>query len=284
MKKTGLFLILLVCFLFQVHAEAGEQEEIDFLLFLPNSSDQFANENRAIAQLNNLAKILSGRTLHLGQIIIYGYAADAVNDIDPVNLSRNRANFVMNELQRRGIQRDLFSEPKGYGAVDIWGQNINEESRVPNRRVRVLLDGEDLAPAVLKADEPSSLASEAASKKPKDSKFPWWHLLWLLLPLLLLFYLLSRRRKNAAAESAPLPHSYDKGAPIAAPLATSAKLVNLEEEIRYRAYMLNLERNGQNGDMNGDWYKALPEICAKYVADGYEVYTENGTWWARKYI
>ena len=58
--------------------------------------------------------------------------------------------------------------------------------------------------------------------------------------------------------------------------------VNLEEEIRLRAYQLYQERNGQNGDAYGDWCKAVPEICSKYETAGYKSYTEFGSWWARK--
>jgi len=84
--------------------QGPEQEEIDYLLFLPNSSDLFVNEEQALAQLDNMAKFLLSRDIAPGQINVYGYAAFAANDIDPIHLSRNRALFVINELQKRGFR------------------------------------------------------------------------------------------------------------------------------------------------------------------------------------
>ena len=97
MRKLLLTLILFAfCTIFFVGA-ADDQEEIDFLLFYPNSGNKFVNEKQAAFQLDNLAKYLKGKTLVPGQIIIYGYAAEADNDIDSLELSKNRAVFVIDE-------------------------------------------------------------------------------------------------------------------------------------------------------------------------------------------
>ena len=249
---------------------ADEQEEIDFLLFSPNSSNQFVNEDQAKIQLDNIAKYLMGRNLISGQIFVYGYASAAINDIEPIALSRDRALFVISELQKRGILKDFFSAPIGYGEVDFWGGNTNEEDRVLNRRVRILLDGDFLTPGILKAADsdvkPSSAAAYEKSKEESSSKFPWWILLPLLLLALILF-LLKRKKRPANDPIAAVPISYH--------------VVNLEEEIRLRAYELYRQRNGGNEDAEGDWYIALPEICAKYETAGYQVYTKDGSWWAR---
>jgi len=318
----------MVFFAIFVYGDSGEQEEIDFLLFSPNSSNQFVNQDQAMIQLDNLAKFLMGRNPVSGQIAVYGYAAVASNNIEPVNLSRDRALFVMSELQKRGIPKELFSDPVGYGEVDLWGGNTNEQNRSPNRRVRILLDGSVLTPSTLKAAEPEitipivdSTQKAAAQEKKTDesgSKFPWIILLPLLIIALLaamIYFLTKNRRRStgtvvpstvapgavapdtpvidtvvpdAAAPSAMIPEIVPLAvAPLAfipavIPAALSYSTVNLDEEIRLRAYGLFEERNGQNGDRDGDWYKAVIEVCARYQDSGHETYPENGSWWARK--
>jgi len=324
MKKTCLLFVFLVSIAFLAFSDNEEQQEIDFLLFLPNSSSRFVNEERAGVQLDNLAKYLMSRDLTPGQINVYGYAAFATNAVDPVNFSRSRALFVIDQLQRRGVPRDLFADPVGYGTVDLWGGNTDEAGRNLNRRVRVVLDGAVLIPdpsllpepstgQVIENENPLPTAPDADSetgisgdnKDPSGGskrKFPWWILLPLF--LLLLAILLMRRKKPTAKPAEPKRPEQPKTAPVAAstsvappaapevtsasvappaaPVAASESVVYLEEEIRCRAFDHSLQRNGQNGSMDEDWYKALTEICAKYESDGYQAYKENGCWWARK--
>jgi hypothetical protein len=103
-----------------------------------------------------------------------------------------------------------------------------------------------------------------------------------LLPLLLLPFIIfaftRRKRSNEPVTAKPVTE------PAILPVAKNESLVYLylEEEIRRRAYELYLERGGQNGDAEGDWLKALPEVCSRYEAEGYQAYTENGAWWARR--
>jgi len=319
----------MVFFAFLAFGDPGEQEEIDFLLFLPNSSNKFVNEDQAKIQLDALAKYLMGRNLVPGQISVYGYAAAAVNNIEPMNLSRDRALFVIHELQKRGVQKDLFSDPVAYGEVALWGGNANEEGRRPNRRARVLLDGDFLTPVELVTPvalvTPDTMAAgeaeietsgtggdekaavqEILSEEPR-SGFPWKFLLPLLIVVIIaaIIFFLSRNRKRSIGEtvketsppvSPPEAGEEPRGvvepiAVVAAGAATAAAIaiatreiiVNLEEEIRFRAYEHHLQHADQYADVDGDWYKAVPEICARYEAEGYETYTEAGTWWARRH-
>jgi len=304
MKKRWLVAVLFVFVGFLVFGDTEEQEEIDYLLFLPDSSSLFVNQEQAMVQLDNLAKYLTDKELIPGQIYVYGYAAFAANDIEPINLSRGRALLVINELQKRGVPQDLFSAPVGLGSVDLWGSNTDEEGRSPNRRVRVVLDNKILTPEILRAAEPEITISSAdtvdnieapiiqenapsAPDKPKP-KFPWWIL---LLPLLLglLFFLLKKRKrtdkkevapKTAAPIIAPAPAAASE---VVKPVTTSTVTMNLQEEIRFRAYELYLQRNGQSENAYEDWCRAVIEISAKYEADGYHVYREDD-WWARKTI
>ena len=313
MKKFCIIFGFLTIFSFLLLADNGEKEEIDYLLFLPNSSDSFVNQGEAEIQLEKLAGYLATRALAPGQISVYGYAAEAINDIEPVSLSRDRALHVINELKARGVSGNLFAAPVGYGAVDLWGGNTDEDDRSPNRRVRILVEGAQITPLTIKAAEtpaetpkaatPVASKGEAAARKGDSGgfRFPWWLLLLLLLLALLLaiIFIASKKRKAkpvmapvaapVAVAAVPAPVPAPKPEPVAEPVKENAKIIPpcvtvlcIEEEIRIRAYELYMARNGQNGDDEGDWYIALPEVSARYQADGYKVYAENGTWWARK--
>ena len=256
MKKLCTSMLIFAFLGLPAFGDTGEQE-IDFLLFLPNSSNRFVNEEQEMVHLDNLARYLLSRNIAPGQIHVHGYTAAAKNDVEPVELSRDRAFFVINELERRGVPSILFSEPVAHGEVDLWGSNITEGERNPNRRVRIMLDGSYLAAAGFTAAEETAV---------QRALFPWRLLLLPLLALLaaLLFFALKPKKGTTTAAAA------------------SEISVSLEEEIRRRAYELYLAREGQNGDADTDWYKAVPEICARYEASVYEVYTEDGYWWAHR--
>jgi hypothetical protein len=359
MKKLSILIILFSLCNFLLLAQdaqqsGGEHEEIDYLLFQPNSSNQFVNEAQAAIQLNNLADFLKGKNLVPGQIFVSGYAAEADNGIDEVALSRERAHFIISHLQMRGISGDFFSEPVAHGSVDYWGSNASEETRRPNRRARVLLDGRIITPAVVIAEVeqfiteeieeikeviehivPSHTAQTAEDGKPG---FPWW---LLLLPLLLIpaLFFLKRKKKEEQGAIAVVPKQEEKKpeepvkqeipppppeppkvevppppppppeppkveAPppppppppppmytdeqiveqskgdllLAASIRTGKNVVDLDEEIRRRAYELFEERGCQHGNADGDWYKAYPEVCARYEAKNYQTRLAEEDW------
>jgi len=297
MKKRYFIFIFFVFCGISIFGNNNKQEEVDYLLFLPNSGNRFVNEEQAFIQLNNLAQYLSGKNLRPGQIIVYGYAAFAQNDIGSVDLSIERALFVINELQRRGISKDLFSEPVGYGSVYLWGDNANEDDRKLNRRVRILLDGESpmpITPEIVNA-ETKTVIPDRAHEEPvmlkdtpkKSGKFPWWILFALAIFLLLLFlHLLLKRRfqrpvhKKETANAQPqIPKTDTVPAPVETMITST---VNLDEEIRLRAYELSQQRNGQGDYRDQDWYNALREISAWYKACGHSVFSDGGCWWASR--
>ena len=215
MKKLSIasfFLLFTVLFAF---SELENQEEIDYLLFFPNESSRFVGETQAMIQLDNLAEYLLGKDLTPGQIYIYGYAAFAENDIDPLSLSRDRALFVIGELQKRGVSRNLFSDPVAHGSVNLWGGNTNEEDRIPNRRVRVILDGNFVTPETVKESAPEIVISSADVKEPvgqetttekSGAKLPLWPFILLHFFVLtaVILFILSRRKKSRAAKPAGL--------------------------------------------------------------------------------
>ena len=275
MKKLCLLMVCLLCLGFWVFADDTEQEEVDFLIFSPNSSEQFENEEQAMLQLDNLARYLLDRNLAQGQIFVYGYAAAVVNDILGEDLSRDRAIFVRNELQRRGVPQGLFSEPIGHGEVDLWGNNVDEENRSPNRRVRIMLDGDFLTPLAL-----TRPVTQAARPAEPRGRFPWWLLLLLLL-LLLLFALLRRRKKPAQAAPVAAAAVPVAVVPVAA-AATYEEIKNIEEEIRLQAFFLSLQRGDGEKNPVDDWYTAVRDVSARYLAIGYDVYPSDDSWWVRR--
>jgi hypothetical protein len=294
MKKLCLLFVLFACFSYLVFAQADEQEELDYLLFQPNSGSLFVNQEQAALQLDNLAKYLLGKDLIPGQIFAYGYAAAVANDIEPIDLSKERALFVIGELQKRGVSENFFSEPVAYGSVDLWGSNADEEARSPNRRVRILLDGSFLTPAVIDAVEPEIKISSADTQNepyPKDqvtqkSKGGPSFLKYLLLFLIffvffaaILLMIPKRGKKPASLPAQETPREEIQAIVPAAPIEIK---VNLDEEIRFRAYELYLQKGAWNGGAEEDWYQAVQDVSGRYEAQGYSVYTADGSWWAKQ--
>lgn len=57
---------------------------------------------------------------------------------------------------------------------------------------------------------------------------------------------------------------------VTAPTVVAAKNGgNLDEEIRHRAYELYLQRNGDAGDSNSDWFIAEREVRARHATAGH---------------
>jgi hypothetical protein len=337
MKKPYFVFIFFIFCGFSIFGNNDNREEVDSLLFMPNSGNRFANEEQAFIQLNNLARFFSDKNLKPGQIIVHGYAASAPNNIKSDDLSRERALTVIEELQKRGVSKDLFADPVGHGAVYLWGGNTDENDRKLNRRVRILLDGETPIPVTqevitaeietpkAKAPAIEALGAEAGKTFKKETiapkyslkyqpkkanyKFFWW-LLPLLAILLLLFLLLllfkdSSRRPAHKAETAkaeppvsqmgivpaiaPIPAPEPEPAPDFIPAeAVTTWTVNLDDEIRFRAYELSQQRRvaGQRDEQGDyreqDWYNAVREISAWYKASGHSVFIDGGCWWASR--
>jgi len=314
MKKLYFISILFVLCGVSVFGNYENREEVDFLLFSPNSGNRFVNEEQALIQLNNLAQYLSEKKLNPGQIVVYGYAAHAPNNVKADDLSKDRALFVMDELQKRGVSKELFSDPVGYGAVNQWGNNADENARKLNRRVRVLLNDDfpiHITPEIIL--EEASITETGnhiiIQKEPITPKYNPKYTpqkagfkfnLWLLpvLPLLafavIYLFLRNRSQKQAvrggtANKEQPVPKV--DIAPLLVPVPEPAPApaqtgitwtVNLDEEIRLRAYELSQERDGSGDYRDHDWYRAILEISAWYTACGHTVSYEGGYWWASR--
>jgi len=85
-----------------------------------------------------------------------------------------------------------------------------------------------------------------------------------------------RKRKTAiAVEPATVQPTDGQVAPEAGQHMAATGVVpgqtdlNLDEEIRHRAYELYLERNGAAGDPNRDWFIAEREVRSRYASAGH---------------
>jgi hypothetical protein len=293
MKKWYFIFFFFVFCCIGAFGNDDKQEEVDFLLFLPNSSNLFVDEKQTFLLLDNLAHYLSNKNLIPGQIVVCGYAAFAPNDIGDADLSRERAVFVINELQKRGVSKDLFSDPVGYGSVNLWGNNTDEDDRRFNRRVRVLLDGEspllitqEILNSEIETVIPASVYEGSITQEgiPEKSscKFPWWLLLALLILMLIaaLIFLLRKKRSRK-----PVNKNETVAVPVFVPVpaaAVTTSTVNLDEEIRLCAYEFYQRRNEWDGNRDQDWHNAVREVSARYTACGHSVYMEDGYWWASR--
>ena len=291
MKKICFLALFFAFAVLFAYSETDTQEELDYLLFMPNSSTVFAAGEQAAIQLDNLAEYLKNKNIGPGQIQVYGYAADAANNIEPMDLSRDRALFVINELQKRGVSNYLFSEPAAYGAVDFWGGNTNEADRIPNRRVRIMLEGNFLSPETLKAIDTGIAISgmdkgeETAEQKNPETKsgikIP--RKLALILIALILFALILLLQSRAKKKANTVQEA-EKIIPAVVPKAVSFTIVNLEEEIRFCAYELYQRRGGWDTNAEEDWHTAVREVSSRYESEAYEIHYEDGCWLARRPI
>jgi len=290
---VSMFFVFCCVFVF---GNNGIQEETDSLLFMPNSSNRFVNKEQAFIQLDNLARSLSNKNLVPGQIIVYGYAAYAPNDINSADLSKERALFVMNELQKRGVSKELFGEPVGSGSVNLWGSNVNENDRKLNRRVRILLLDESSMPVPrMNRDEKMNVVIpynvHEVPAVPKDTskgsslKFPWWTLFLLALLLILFLFLFGKRTRKPAhkeeiVNAQPQVLETEVVPEFTPKAAVTTSTVNLNEEIRARAYELSRQRNCLGEYQEQDWHNAVREISALYTACGHSVFNDGDCWWA----
>ena len=185
-----IFLIIFVFGCVSAFCQSQEQEEKGFILFEPNLSNELADKNQANI-LDKLANEIKSLNLSNAQIYIKGYAAFAQNDIDPVKLSKDRAAFIINELEKRGVSRSLFSEPVGYGSIDYWGDNSTEELQKPNRRVRVLWD-DPVKQAKIENTIPEKKAEEKTNVPQKVKRsFDYKKLLKILLIILIIIIIIA---------------------------------------------------------------------------------------------
>jgi len=269
MKKFYFMFIIFIFCVFLISGGNDIQEEVGFFMFMPNSSNQFVNEEYAFIKLDKLAQYLLNKNLVPGQILVNGYAAFAPNDIEPFELSRERALFVINELQKRGVSKELFSEPAGHGAVRLWSSKSEEYDRKLNRRVNILLISE--SPVTNTGEKP---VIPVDTKTRSSLNFPFWIIFPLVVFIIPLLHLLKEKygRKTHKNTKKKTASSY----------SAASYTVSLDEQIRSRAYEISQQRKEQGDFRDQDWYNATREISALYKVRSHSVFFDSGSWWAHR--
>jgi hypothetical protein len=118
------------------------------------------------------------------------------------------------------------------------------------------------------------------------TKFPWYILIpYLFIPLVPILFFTRRRHENEKdviieGRGEIQPSAEDVKEDILASISeeTGVIVVDLDDEIRQRAQELYEQRGGHDGNSYEDWYKAYPEIRAKYEAQGYSTQLDPETW------
>lgn len=84
-----------------------------------------------------------------------------------------------------------------------------------------------------------------------------------------------RNRKPSSPVESAIPSPVQQVNPVVsvpkstATVAPKKTAVNLEDEIRRRAYEIFLERKGMAGDPNGDWFSAEREIRSREASQSH---------------
>lgn len=106
------------------------------LKFKADSAELLPEEQQ---RLDELTKSLIASTLNANnKILVEGHTASVGKPYGEKQLSIARAKTIVDELVRRGIQRNLFTY-NGYGGTMPIGDNNTAEGRAQNRRVEITI-------------------------------------------------------------------------------------------------------------------------------------------------
>ena len=114
----------------------GIQISIQNLQFVADSSNLLPNE---AARLDELAEMI--RTVVTSEeytVTVEGHTASVGKPTGELNLSIERAQSIIGELERRGIDTSGFTY-RGYGGTVPLGDNNTAEGRAQNRRVEIMI-------------------------------------------------------------------------------------------------------------------------------------------------
>lgn len=112
---------------------AGVRLTLDNLLFVPDQAVLLPGENGRLDKIATLLKGYPGRSL-----LVTGHTAAVGSQESQLALSRQRAQMVVEELKKRGVEaRRLLFE--GRGGSQPVADNATEDGRQKNRRVEILI-------------------------------------------------------------------------------------------------------------------------------------------------
>lgn len=175
MKKIKVLLSILLFFAtcsVVFSQSTSETKEIGYIIFAPDTAI-FENEVEAKILLDQYAKKINDIPSYDRQIHINGWTAIFDNDIDPIQLSTDRANVVLNELKLRGISEERLDIAKGNGGTSIFGNNNTPEERKLNRRVIISIDEISVIQAKVEPANVPSKLSEIPKPDRQAFKINW---------------------------------------------------------------------------------------------------------------
>ena len=114
----------------------GIHISIEDINFVPDSPELLPEENPRLDVIAaKLKEVVADKEYTL---LVEGHTAAVGKPTGEMNLSILRAQAIINELVKRGIDESLFSF-KGYGGTSPIGDNSTEEGRAKNRRVEIVV-------------------------------------------------------------------------------------------------------------------------------------------------
>ncbi|MEE0998372.1 MAG: OmpA family protein [Treponemataceae bacterium] len=117
-------------------ANDGLHISIEDINFVPDSPELLPEENGRLDMIaEKLLEVVADGEYTL---LVEGHTASVGKPTGEMNLSVLRAQTIINELVKRGINKDLFTY-KGYGGTAPIGDNSTEEGRAKNRRVEIVV-------------------------------------------------------------------------------------------------------------------------------------------------
>ena len=114
----------------------GIQISVQNLQFVADSSELLAEEQPRLDELAEMIRtvISSGEYT----ITVEGHTASVGKPTGELNLSVERAQAIINAMERRGIDTSEFTY-RGYGGTVPLGDNSTSEGRAMNRRVEIMI-------------------------------------------------------------------------------------------------------------------------------------------------
>lgn len=119
-----------------IPADDGIHISIEDINFVPDSPELLPDEHQRLDQIaEKLLEVVADNEYTL---LVEGHTAAVGKPTGEMNLSILRAQTIIDELVKRGIDKDLFTY-KGYGGTAPIGDNSTEEGRAKNRRVEIVV-------------------------------------------------------------------------------------------------------------------------------------------------
>ena len=119
-----------------ISGDDGIHISIEDINFVPDSPELLPDEHGRLDLIaDKLLDVVSDNEYTL---IVEGHTASVGKPTGEMNLSVLRAQTIIDELVKRGIDKDLFTY-KGYGGTAPIGDNTTEEGRAKNRRVEIIV-------------------------------------------------------------------------------------------------------------------------------------------------